>query len=79
LNVMRETLLNMGNAKDLQRFEGESLTVVERFSQKVMTVKKIEQSCSLINDAAYHLERNGSAKMIFLDLSIRLGQVMKPN
>jgi len=31
-----------------------------------------------MNDATYHLERNGSAKMIFLDLSLQLSKTMNP-
>jgi DNA polymerase-3 subunit delta' len=43
----------------------------------VMTVTKLERSAQLINEATYHLERNGSAKMIFLDLSLELGRVFE--
>jgi len=43
-----------------------------------MTLEKIEKSFTLMNDANYHLERNGSAKMIFLDLSIKLARTINP-
>jgi DNA polymerase-3 subunit delta' len=43
-----------------------------------MNVFKIEKSYKLMNDAAYHLERNGSAKMIFLDLSLQLSKTINP-
>ena len=43
-----------------------------------MTVDKIEKTNLLVTDASYHLERNGSAKMIFLDLSLQLSRVMNP-
>jgi DNA polymerase-3 subunit delta' len=78
MNMMRETLLNISNANELHRIQGEEQKFVQDFS-KVMNVKKIESSYTLINDAAYHLERNGSAKMIFLDLSLKLAQVINPN
>lgn len=78
MNMMRETLLNISSANELHRVQGEEQKFVQDFS-KVMDVKKIESSYKLINDATYHLERNGSAKMIFLDLSLKLAQVINPN
>jgi len=78
MNMMRETLLNISGASDLHRVQGEELKFIQDFS-KVMDVKKVESSYKLINDAAYHLERNGSAKMIFLDLSVKLAQIINPN
>ncbi len=78
MNMMRETLLNISSANELHRVQGEEQKFVQDFS-KVMDVRKIESSYKLINDATYHLERNGSAKMIFLDLSLKLAQVINPN
>jgi DNA polymerase-3 subunit delta' len=43
-----------------------------------MDIEKVERSFKLINDASYHLERNGSAKMIFLDLSLKLAKTINP-
>jgi DNA polymerase-3 subunit delta' len=77
LNMMRESLINSAGAEDLHRVQGDDLKFIQDFS-KVMNVKKIENSYKLINDAAYHLERNGSAKMIFLDLSVKLAHVINP-
>lgn len=77
LNMMRESLINSAGAKELHRVQGDDLKFIQDFS-KVMNVKKIENSYRLINDAAYHLERNGSAKMIFLDLSVKLAHVINP-
>lgn len=78
MNMMRESLVHLSGAGDLHRVQEEELEFIQKFS-KVMNVKKIESSYKLINDAAYHLERNGSAKMIFLDLSLKLSQVIKSN
>ncbi|HEX5168269.1 MAG TPA: DNA polymerase III subunit delta [Cyclobacteriaceae bacterium] len=78
MNMMRETLMNISGAEELHRVQGEEQKFIQDFS-KVMDVKKIESSYELINDATYHLERNGSAKMIFLDLSLKLAQVINPN
>ncbi|MBL0740217.1 DNA polymerase III subunit [Chryseolinea lacunae] len=77
LLVMRETLLFISGANTMNRSRGEELKFIQGFS-KVMTVEKIEKSFTLINDASYHLERNGSAKMIFLDLSLKLAKIINP-
>lgn len=77
INMMRETLLRISGATDMNRVRGEELKFVQDFS-KVMNVEKIEKSYRLMNDATYHLERNGSAKMIFLDLSIQLSKTLNP-
>jgi DNA polymerase-3 subunit delta' len=75
--MMRETLLKTSGAENMYRTRGEELKFVQDFS-KVMNVEKIEKSFKLINDATYHLERNGSAKMIFLDLSLNLSKTINP-
>jgi DNA polymerase-3 subunit delta' len=77
LNMMRETLLKTSGAESINRTRGEELKFVQNFS-KVMDVEKIEISYKLLNDASYHLERNGSAKMIFLDLSLNLAKTINP-
>jgi DNA polymerase-3 subunit delta' len=77
MNMMRESLLKSASANELHRIQGEELKFVQDFSN-VMNVFKIEKSYKLMNDAAYHLERNGSAKMIFLDLSLQLSKTINP-
>lgn len=78
MNMMRETLLYSSGAETINRARGEELKFVQDFS-KVMNVDKVDKSFKLMNDAAYHLERNGSAKMIFLDLSLKLSNTLNPS
>jgi DNA polymerase III subunit delta' len=75
LTILRESLLARSGADGLLRTRYEEQKFVQDFS-KVMTVYKIEKSSNLVTDAVYHLQRNGSAKMIFLDLSLQLSAVM---
>ncbi len=75
LTMMRETLLAHSGANGILRSRDGEEKFVQDFS-KVMTVAKIEKSNSLITESSYHLERNGSAKMIFLDLSLQMSKVM---
>jgi DNA polymerase-3 subunit delta' len=77
MNMLRDTLLKVSGSTSMVRSKGGELDFIERFS-KVMDVEKIEKSYTLMNDASYHLERNGSAKMIFLDLSLKLSSTIKP-
>ncbi|MBK5279678.1 MAG: DNA polymerase III subunit [Bacteroidia bacterium] len=75
-SMMRETLLHRAGATEINRATGNELKFIQDFS-KVMTTSKIERTNHLMNEAAYHLERNGSAKMIFMDLSLQLSAVIK--
>ncbi len=76
MNMMRETLLFRAGAEAINRTRGEEREFVQKFST-VLDVNKIEKSFNLLNDAGYHLERNGSAKMIFLDLSLSISNMFK--
>jgi DNA polymerase III subunit delta' len=77
MNMFREALLHVSGANNISRTRGEELDFIQRFS-KVMDIEKIEKSFQLLNEATYHLERNGSAKMIFLDVSLKLSKTFKP-
>jgi|SRR5690606_32549565 len=77
MNILRESLLLISGAREINRLQGEELDFVTRFS-KVMSVEKIDKSFSLMNEASFNLERNGSAKMIFLDLSLKLSKTINP-
>jgi DNA polymerase-3 subunit delta' len=77
LNMMRETLIYSSGNTTMNRARGDELKFVQDFS-KVMNIDKIEKSFTLMNDATYNLERNGSAKMIFLDLSLGIAKTLNP-
>jgi len=75
LNIMREALIH--NAQpSLKRTNGQLNDFIGNFS-KVMSAEKVEKISQEINNAHYHLERNGSAKMIFLDLSLQIAKIIK--
>lgn len=77
LGMMRETLLHHAGADTLSRIKTGEAKFVKDFS-KIMNVEKVEKINQLITDAHYHLERNGSAKMIFLDLSLHISKTINP-
>jgi DNA polymerase-3 subunit delta' len=77
LSMMREVILYLAGAKAINRAKGGELKFVQDFS-KVLDVEKLDRANQLINESAYFLERNGSAKMIFLDLSLQLSKTISP-
>ena len=77
LSMIRETLLHLSGADSISRIKSGEVKFIKDFS-KIMTVEKVDHANRLINDAHYHLERNGSAKMIFLDLSLQLAKTINP-
>lgn len=78
IGMMRETMLYTVGAKSISRAKGTEVDFLQNFG-KVMNVERVEKANHLLSDATYHLERNGSPKMIFLDLSLQLAQVFKMN
>lgn len=77
LSMMRETLLHSAGAVSISRMKTGEAKFVSDFS-KIMDVEKVENINQLVTQAHYHLERNGSAKMIFLDLSLHIAKTIKP-
>jgi DNA polymerase-3 subunit delta' len=76
LGVLRECLLAVSGAGKLQRAAGAEARFIADFS-KTLDVERLEKAYRLFNDAGYFLDRNGSAKMIHLNLSIEMGRVLR--
>jgi DNA polymerase-3 subunit delta' len=77
LTMMREVILQLAGASRISRATGGELKFIQDFSRS-MNAPGIEKASRWINDAGYFLERNGSAKMIFLDLSLQISKVINP-
>ncbi len=75
IGMMRESLLYLAGSTSINRTQGGELKFIQDFS-KVLNVLKIEKANQLMSDASYFLERNGSAKMIFLNLSLQLTAIL---
>jgi DNA polymerase-3 subunit delta' len=76
MSMMRETLLELYGAHDIQRAQPAHLEFVRRFAP-ISNLKVVQKAYDLINDGLLHLERNGSAKMIFLDLSLGISGALR--
>lgn len=75
LHLMRECLIHQAAPELLKADEG-TQQFIANFS-KVMVPERVEKISEMVGESIYHLERNGSAKMIFLDLSLSIAQTMK--
>ncbi len=58
------------------RLPEEELDFVTKFS-KVVTAEKIPTVQQHLEESMYHIERNANPKIVFLDLSLQLGQIMR--
>ncbi|OOG75226.1 DNA polymerase III subunit delta' [Algoriphagus sp. A40] len=70
LNVTREILLKNFDLDQLLRTTEEDRKFIENISKKVLNEDHAVKLYESFNQAHYHLERNGNAKMIFTDLSM---------
>lgn len=77
ISMMRESLLYIAGSTSINRTQGGELKFIQDFS-KVLDVLKIEKANRLMSQASYYLERNGSPKMIFLNLSLQLSKTLNP-
>lgn len=76
LNVLREILLKNMSLDSLLRTTGEDRDFVNKISVNVLTEDHVNTLYTQFNQAHYHLERNGNAKMIFTDLSMQIVLLM---
>lgn len=70
LNVTREILLKNLDLDSLLRTTEEDRKFINAISKKVLNEDHAMKLYDSFNQAHYHLERNGNAKMIFTDLSM---------
>jgi DNA polymerase-3 subunit delta' len=74
INIMRETLVFKHTGQQLVRLQQEDLKFVEGFA-KVLTDDMIETVSNRLNETFYHIERNASAKITFMDTSFFIASV----
>ncbi|GJM28221.1 MAG: DNA polymerase III subunit delta [Cyclobacteriaceae bacterium] len=76
LSLLRDTLLDHYGDPSLIRLPEGEKDFIKKFAQ-VVTPDKIEPLTRLFSEALFHLERNASAKMVFLDLSLTVSRQLK--
>ncbi|MFI5164345.1 MAG: ATP-binding protein [Bacteroidia bacterium] len=76
LNIIRECLVGMYGDKKLLRVDGEELDFVNKLST-LIDGNICQKLSDELNEAILHIERNGSAKLIFTDLSLKCMRIVK--
>jgi len=76
LHFLREMLSLVSTGSPTMRLRPEELATAQNMA-KVLDFDKIAQIAGLLNDNIYYIERNANPKILFLDTSIRMHQIMK--
>ncbi len=76
INIMRELLLFHSQTDSLKRLLDDEKKFVDGFA-KVVTIDKVPLISDMLGEASYHVERNASPKITFMNLSLQLTQVLK--
>ncbi len=76
LGIFREVLLFHSQSTSILRQSGAQLRFIEGLS-KTVEVFRIEPLFALFNEALHHLERNANLKILFLDVSLKVSQLLK--
>jgi DNA polymerase-3 subunit delta' len=76
VSTMREALITNLEVHEVVKVTGEERAFVENFG-KVLDVDKVMNVTAQLNEAIYHLERNASPKITFLDLSLQIAKRIK--
>lgn len=70
IHVLREILLKNLSVDQLMRTRNDDRGFVDKISGTILKTDHIESLFEGFNQAHYHLERNGNAKLIYTDLSM---------
>jgi DNA polymerase-3 subunit delta' len=76
INIIRECLVGMYGDKKLLRVDGEELDFVQKLSTK-LDGNMCNRLADEMNEAIIHIERNGSGKIIFTDLSLKCIRIVR--
>jgi len=77
LGMVRQSLLLNYHIESLVGIEGRDLTFAERFAPFVNSDNCIEFT-ELLNTAHYNIERNANPRILFMDLSMKIADLLKP-
>ncbi|WMJ75277.1 DNA polymerase III subunit delta' [Cytophagaceae bacterium ABcell3] len=78
LNIIRESLVCKYASEDFLRLKEEDLNFIVNFS-KILDHHKIDKLNKEFNEASFHLERNASPKIVFLDVSLSVSSILHGN
>lgn len=76
LHVFRESLMMNYGSEDVELTGGSEKAFITKFSPYVNELNAIDM-ISLFEEAAYHIERNGNAKFILMDVSLKMMKLVR--
>ncbi len=76
MGIFREVLLFHSQSTDILRQSGAQLKFIEGLS-KTLEITCLEDLFGYFNEALHHLERNANLKILFLDVSLKVSQLLK--
>ncbi|MBK7939079.1 MAG: hypothetical protein IPJ82_19275 [Lewinellaceae bacterium] len=76
LHFLREMMTFVATGSPNLRLRPEEILTAQNMA-KVLDFEKITQLAGLFNDNVYYIERNANPKILFLDTSIRMNQILK--
>ncbi len=75
MNVCREMMIIRNNTNDFIRLPPQKLDFIQNISKSFNELVQWEMLYEYFNQAIYHIERNANAKMLFLDMSLKIANV----
>ncbi len=76
INMMRQIILMQQGLRNLVFLQEEEFAFVEKFSG-LFQFEQLEEAINILEKTHYGIERNGNAKILFLDLSLQLVLLFK--
>ena len=76
ISLLRESLICAIPAKELNRSKGVVLEFANKFA-KLVNHDQIEEITNYISNYMYYLDRNANAKILFMDLSIKIAKILR--
>lgn len=76
LRMIRESMFLSYKSDELVRLNSKEMEFINKF-YPFITSKNLLQISTELNDAIYHVERNANSSVLFLDLTLKIGKLLK--
>lgn len=75
IKLIRESFLVSAGAPQLNRVGGEEQDFAGKFADYI-SYDSLEKFCRLLEEAAFHIERNAHPKILFMDVSLKFMEIL---
>ncbi len=76
LRMIRESMFLSYKSDELVRLNSKEMEFINKF-YPFITSNNLLQISTELNDAIYHVERNANSSVLFLDLTLKIGRLLK--